>query len=56
LAVVLAELNRLSLWGAAVSSAYLKAVTQENFYFTAGPEFGDKVGHTMVANKALYGL
>jgi Reverse transcriptase (RNA-dependent DNA polymerase) len=56
LIVFLAELNRLSLWGTDVSSAYLNAVTQEKLYFTAGPEFGDKVGHTMVVNKALYGL
>jgi Reverse transcriptase (RNA-dependent DNA polymerase) len=56
LIVFLAELNGLSLWGADVSSAYLKAITQGKVYFTAGPEFGDKIGHTMVVNKALYGL
>jgi Reverse transcriptase (RNA-dependent DNA polymerase) len=56
LIVFLAELNILSLWGADVSSAYLEAITQENVYFTAGPKFGDKFGHTMVVNKALYVL
>jgi hypothetical protein len=50
LTVFLAELNGLSLWRADVSSAYLKAVTQEKVNFTAGPEFGGKVGHTMVVN------
>jgi hypothetical protein len=56
LIVFLAELNGLSLLGADVSSAYLEAVTQEKVYFTAGPDFSDKVGHTMVVNEALYGI
>jgi Reverse transcriptase (RNA-dependent DNA polymerase) len=46
----------LQLWGADVSSAYLEATTKEKVYFVAGDEFGDKCGHTLVINKALYGL
>ena len=56
LIVFLSELNNLELWGADVSSAYLEAKTNEKVYFVAGDEFGDKRGHTMVINKALYGL
>ena len=54
--VFLARLNGLQLWGADVSSAYLEATTQEQVYFVAGPEFGEKEGHTLVIHKALYGL
>jgi hypothetical protein len=28
----------------------------EKVYFIAGPEFGNRAGHTMVIMKALYGL
>ena len=29
---------------------------QEKVYFIAGPEFGSLAGHTLIINKALYGL
>ena len=56
LIVFLAELNGLELWATDVGSAYLEAETQERVYIQAGPEFGDRVGHTLVIFKALYGL
>ena len=31
-------------------------VTKEKVVFIAGPEFGDREGHLMKVNKALYGL
>ena len=34
----LAELNRLKLWGAAVSNAYLESFTSELVMIVAGPE------------------
>ena len=56
LVVFLAELNGLALWGADVGYAYLLAKTQEKVYIIAGPEFGDIQGHTLIVDKALYGL
>jgi hypothetical protein len=52
----LSELKDLQLWGADVSSAYLEATTKEKVLFIAGGEFGDLSGHTLIINKALYGL
>ncbi len=52
----LAELNGLQTWATDVGNAYLEAKTKEKVYIIAGPEFGDKEGHTLVFNKALYGL
>jgi hypothetical protein len=34
----------------------LEAETLEKVYVVAGPEFGDREGHTLVIFKALYGL
>ena len=56
LIVFLAELNKLSLWGADVGNAYLEAKTKEKVYIVAGPEFGPLEGHTLLIDKALYGL
>ena len=39
LAMFLAELNNLELWGADVENAYLQALTREKLYFVGGPEF-----------------
>jgi Reverse transcriptase (RNA-dependent DNA polymerase) len=56
LIIFIAELNKLQLWGADVSSAYLEATTKEKVYFIAGGEFGEKEGNTLMVEKALYGL
>lgn len=39
-----------------IGNAYLEAFTKEKVYFVAGPEFGEREGHTLVIVKALYGL
>ena len=39
LAMFLAELNNLQIWGADVGNAYLQAPTKEKFYIVGGPEF-----------------
>ena len=54
--VFLAELNNLKLWATDIGNAYLEAKTQEKVYIIAGPEFGEREGHTLIINKALYGL
>lgn len=46
----------LELWAVDVGNAYLKASTKERVYIIAGPEFGERKGHTMLIKKALYGL
>jgi hypothetical protein len=52
----LAELNHLELWATDVGNAYLESMTTEKVYIVAGPEFGEREGHTLVIRKALYGL
>ena len=56
LLVFLGELNGLETWATDIGNAYLEAVTQEKVYIIAGPEFGERQGHTLVIFKALYGL
>ena len=51
-----AKLNNLVLFATDVSNAYLEAYTGEPLVFTAGPEFGELEGHTMIVVKALYGI
>ena len=55
LAMFLAELNDLELWGADVGNAYLQALTKEKLYIVGGPEFEALQGHVLVMYKALYG-
>ena len=55
LAMFLAELNSLELWGADVGNAYLQALTREKLYIVGGPEFEELQGHVLVMYKALYG-
>ena len=55
LAMFLAELNNLQLWGADVGNAYLQALTKEKLYIVGGPEFEELQGHVLVMHKALYG-
>ena len=52
--IFLAELNGLSLWGADISNAYLKAYTGEKVYIITSPEFKERQGHILIINKALY--
>jgi hypothetical protein len=42
----LAELNGLELWATDVGNAFLESYTSERVLFKAGPEFGDREGHT----------
>ena len=55
LAMFLAELNNLQLWGADVGNAYLQALTKEKLYIVGGPEFEELQGHVLVMHKACYG-
>ena len=48
LAMFLAELNNLELWGADVGNAYLQALTREKLYIVGGPEFEELQGHGLV--------
>ena len=50
------ELNDMKMCAGNIGNAYLEAFTTEKVAFIAGPEFGDKAGHTMIIVKALYGL
>ena len=52
----LAELNKLDLWATDIGNAYLESYTKEKVYVRAGPEFGDREGHILIIQKALYGL
>ena len=39
-----------------IGNAYLELYMQEKVYFIASPEFGPLSGHTLIIEKALYGL
>ena len=54
--ILIAELNGLEVQAGDISSAYLMAHTKEKVCFTAGPEFKELEGHTLIIVKALYGL
>ena len=56
LALMAAELNNLNIMVGDIGNAYLEAYTKEKVYIVAGPEFGDLEGHTLLIQKALYGL
>ena len=55
LAMFLAELNNLELWGADVGNACLQVLTKEKLYIVGGAEFEELQGHVFVMYKALYG-
>ena len=55
LAMFLAELNNLQLWGADVGNAYLQALAKEKLYIVRGPEFEELQGHDLVMHETLYG-
>ncbi len=50
------EMNKLELWGADIGNAYLEAYTEEKVFIVAGGEFGDRKGHILIIERALYGL
>ena len=54
--IFLAELNQMELWCTDIGNAYLEAETLEKIYVVAGNEFGPLEGHTLLIQKALYGL
>ena len=54
--IFIAELNGMDTWTTDVGNAYLEVYTVEKIYITAGDEFGNRSGHTLVISKALYGL
>jgi hypothetical protein len=56
LALVIGETNKLTPMVGDIGNAYLEAYTREKVYFIAGPEFHEREGHTLVIDKALYGL
>ena len=56
LVIFLGRLNKLPIYSTDIGNAYLEAKTKEKVYIIAGPEFGSLEGHTLVMNKALYGL
>ena len=42
----LAEHNEMGIWATDIGNAYLESFTKEKVYMRAGPEFGDREGHT----------
>ena len=56
LAILAGELNHLNIMVGNIGNAYLESFTNEKVVFTAGPEFKDLEGHTLIIVKALYGL
>jgi hypothetical protein len=51
------DLNGRQLWATEmIGNAYLEAYTSEKVCNIGGPEFGDREGHILIINKALYGL
>jgi hypothetical protein len=56
LVLFIAELNELQTWATDIGNAYLEAKTKEKLFIIAGREFKELEGHTLVINKALYGL
>jgi hypothetical protein len=53
---LLAELNGLEMQAADVGDACLEALISKKVCFIAGPEFGERAGHTLIVHKALHGL
>ena len=54
--VFIAELNNLKAWATDIGNAHLECWTKEKAHIIAGPEFGEREGHTLIIQKALYGL
>ena len=49
-------LKNLKIFSTDIGNAYLEATTREKLNIIAGSEFGELEGHTLIINKALYGL
>ena len=54
--VFLAELNDLEVCATDVGNAHLEAITKELVCTTAGPQFGERAGHTLIIIRALHRL
>lgn len=54
--ILISELNNLSLVSTDIGNAYLEADTEEKVCVVGGPEFGIYQGHTLIIQKALYGM
>ena len=54
--ITVAELNGMTTKVADVGNAYLEAYTREKVYVVVGDGFGELSGHTLIIEKALYGL
>ena len=53
---LIAALNDLEVKMCDIGNAYLNAETRERLWFTAGPEWGDRMGYQVIIVRALYGL
>ena len=56
LAILYGIKNNMKIGAGDIGNAYLTALTREQVFIIAGPEFGDLAGHVLVVYKALYGL
>ena len=56
LAILYGIKNNMRIGAGDIGNAYLTALTKEQVFIIAGPEFGDLAGHILVVYKALYGL
>jgi hypothetical protein len=54
--ITVAELNGMTTKVADIGNAYLEAYTREKVYIVVGEGFGELSGHTLIIEKALYGL
>ena len=54
--ITVAEINGMTTKVADVGNAYLEAYTREKVYVVVGEGFGELSGHTLIIEKALYGL
>ena len=56
ISIFLAQLHGLEIMQGDIGNTYLESYMQEKVYFIARPEFGPLAGHTLIIEKALYGL
>ena len=54
--ILLAELNGLKIMAGDIGYAYLQSYTKEKVVFIADASFGPLEGHTLIIDKAIYGL
>jgi hypothetical protein len=53
---LIATLNDLNILSADIGNAYLNAPNREKVYSITGPEFGSRIGETVIITQALYDL